>query len=106
MDGGRTRRSLVRAARLADGWAPFGLDHDAIGSMLDSVDRAEGFEVVLGLPRLDPVGEPEAIADAVGRLDELGATTVQLSVVHRSLDHYLEQLEAFATAASVPSPAT
>ena len=95
--GGRTRRSLARAAVLADGWTPFALNHDQLRAMLDSVERPEGFEVVLGFGApVDPMAGEGPVLEAIDRVTAAGATTVSVSVVHRSLDHYLEQLEAFA----------
>ena len=47
---------------------------------------------------LDPTvpAERAALADLLDRYRELGATTMNLRFRHRSLEHYLEQLEVFA----------
>ncbi len=92
--GGRTLRSLRRAAALGDGWCPFAVSPAQAAQWLDRVERREDFEVVLMSRPLDPVGEPQATADAMGELAAAGATVVKAIFVHRSLDHYIEQLEA------------
>jgi probable F420-dependent oxidoreductase len=100
--GGRTARSLRRAVELADGWAPFGLGRaelaDMIGRARDTeawAMRAAPLELVLQNEHpFDPVTEPDRVGDAVARLADAGATTVNVRFAHHSLDHYLEQLEA------------
>ncbi|HMK62424.1 MAG TPA: TIGR03619 family F420-dependent LLM class oxidoreductase [Acidimicrobiales bacterium] len=101
--GGRTRRSLRRALELGDGWIPFGLELPALRALLDEPALAEqrrgkpGFDVVLAPePPLDPAGHPEACADAVRAYAAAGSTALNVRFVHRSLAHYLEQLEALA----------
>jgi L-alanine-DL-glutamate epimerase-like enolase superfamily enzyme len=42
----------------------------------------------------DPGAEPDRARDAAERLTEAGSTTLNVRVVHHSLDHYLEQLAA------------
>jgi probable F420-dependent oxidoreductase len=96
--GGRTRRSLRRALELADGWAPFGLSLGDFAGWLEPVDQPVGFEVVAQPPSLvDPSAEPSRVEDLLGRWAAAGATVVDLHVVHHSLDHYVEQLEALAS---------
>ena len=96
--GGRTRRSLRRAVELGDGWAPFWLKVDQVAEWLREVDPPPGFEVV-GQPgtTVDPSGDPDAVDALLARWAAAGATVVDLHVVHHSLDHYLEQLEALST---------
>jgi probable F420-dependent oxidoreductase len=96
--GGRSLRSLRRAVALADGWAPFGLSLDDVARWLASVDLPSGFEVV-GQPGslVDPVAEPSRVDELLGRWAAAGASVVDLHVVHHSLEHYLEQLEALAS---------
>ena len=105
--GGRTRRSLRRAVELGDGWVPFGIGAVELQAMLEQARSTEAWaarerpiEVILrnGRPA-DPVGDPESARRTLDRLRGYGATGVQLSFVHRSLDHYLEQLEAMAVVA-------
>lgn len=95
--GGRTARSLRRALALADGWAPFGLTSDHVRHMLSEHDTPDAFEVVLGPSRpFDPLGRPEETRAGVDRLAAAGATVVNAWFVHSSLDHCIEQMEAFA----------
>ena len=95
--GGRTRRSLRRAIELAHGWAPFWLKVDDAASWLGAVDLPAGFEVVAQPgATIDPSGDPDAVDALLARWAQAGATVVDLHVVHHSLDHYLEQLEALA----------
>ena len=100
--GGRTARSLRRAVKLADGWAPFGLSRAELAGMIararDTASwgaRTEPFELVLQNEHpFDPGTEPDRVRDAVARLADAGATTINLRFVHHSLDHYAEQLAA------------
>jgi probable F420-dependent oxidoreductase len=102
--GGRTMRSLRRAVELGDGWCPFGLSPPEAGAFLSRAAETEAWhrregplEVVLQTQRpLDPAGAPEEAASAAGALVEAGATILSLRLVHHSLEHYLEQLEAMA----------
>jgi probable F420-dependent oxidoreductase len=100
--GGLTRRSLRRALELGDGWIPFGLTLEQLGDMLGRPDvaearasRADSFDVVLAPePPLDPVDDPDGALARVQEYIDIGATGLALRFVHRSLDHYIEQLEA------------
>ena len=93
--GGRTLRSLRRSVELADGWTPFGISASQAQDWLRRVEVPPGFEVVLGPGRpLDPSGEPEVTATVLGKLVAAGATIVQPRLVHHSVDHHIEQLEA------------
>jgi probable F420-dependent oxidoreductase len=103
--GGRGARSLRRAVELGDGWAPFGIRAVDVASMLDAARQTPAWaarraplEVVLrnGRP-LDPVDDVGGARQIVDRLVEAGATTLQLWFTHRSLAHYVEQLEAMTT---------
>lgn len=100
--GGRTRRSLRRAVDLAEGWMPFALTAEQVRSLLDTVEVPEGFEVVLPPPRpLDPISSPERTAEQIEALRSAGATVVNVTVVHHSLEHFVEQLAAFAAIAGL-----
>ncbi len=102
--GGRTARSLRRAVELGDGWAPFGLRTIELGEMLARaretstwVARSEPPDVVVQNEHpLDPIAEPERVADAFGRFVEIGATGVNVRFVHHSPAHYCEQLAALS----------
>jgi probable F420-dependent oxidoreductase len=98
--GGRTRRSLRRAVELADGWVPFGLGVDEIERLVATrpAGLPDGFEIgVWPEPPLDPLGHPNRVADVVADLAARRFTMLNLRFVHRSLAHYLEQLEAMTT---------
>jgi alkanesulfonate monooxygenase SsuD/methylene tetrahydromethanopterin reductase-like flavin-dependent oxidoreductase (luciferase family) len=105
--GGRTARSLRRAVELADGWAPFGLSRAELAGMIGrardsdawtaraALADAPPFELVLQNEHpFDPGAEPDRVRDAVARLADAGATTLNVRFVHHSLAHYVEQLEA------------
>jgi probable F420-dependent oxidoreductase len=94
--GGRTLRSLRRAATLADGWAPFAVSLRQVREWLDRFDLRPGFEVVLPSPPLDPIGEPERTRDALADIAAHGGTIVSAIFRHRSLQHYLDNLHALA----------
>lgn len=97
--GGQSLKSLKRAASLGDGWSPFNVKPEQVTEWLGQVERADDFEVVLGPGRvLDPINDPGAAQEALGKTEELGATIVSAYVAHTSLEHYLEQLEALAEA--------
>ena len=100
--GGRTARSLRRAVELGDGWAPFGLRTAELGELLDRARNSQAWEerthpldVILQNDRpWDPGSEPERVTDQLGRMRAIGATSLAVRLVHHSLDHYCEQLEA------------
>jgi probable F420-dependent oxidoreductase len=95
--GGRTLRSLRRAATLADGWAPFNVSLRQVREWLGRFDLGPGFEVVLPPPRpLDPINEPDHTRDALADIAAHGATIVSAIFTHTSLQHYLENLHALA----------
>jgi probable F420-dependent oxidoreductase len=105
--GGRTARSLRRAVELADGWAPFGLSRSELSETIARACDTEAwavraastdappFELVLQNEHpFDPGAEPERVREASERLCDAGATILNVRVVHRSVEHYLEQLAA------------
>lgn len=95
--GGRTRRSLRRALTLAEGWAPFGISIETAAEWLRARDVPPDFDVVLAADRpLDPIGNPEATRETLRAMAEAGTTIVSARFVHRSLEHYLEQIHALA----------
>ncbi|KUI04834.1 LLM class F420-dependent oxidoreductase [Mycobacterium sp. IS-3022] len=95
--GGRTRRSLRRALTLADGWCPFGIPVATAGEWLRAREVPSGFEVVLPADHpLDPVGEPDSTRDTLRAMAAAGTTVVSARFVHRSVEHYLEQIHALA----------
>jgi probable F420-dependent oxidoreductase len=95
--GGRTLRSLRRAATLADGWAPFNVSLRQVRDWLGRFELQPGFEVVLPPPApLDPINDPERTRDILGETAEHGATIISTFFSHTSLQHYLENLQALA----------
>jgi probable F420-dependent oxidoreductase len=95
--GGRTKRSLRRAVTLADGWCPFYVSIDTAAQWLKTFDVPADFEVVLPAEHpLDPVGEPGQTKETLETMAAGGTTTLSARFVHRSLEHYLEQIHALA----------
>ena len=95
--GGRTLRSLRRAATLADGWAPFNVSLRQVREWLGRFDLQPGFEVVLPpAAPLDPINEPERTRDTLAEVEVHGATIISTIFTHTSLQHYLENLHALA----------
>jgi hypothetical protein len=95
--GGRTRRSLRRAVTLADGWCPFNVSVETAAQWLQAHELPAGFEVILPADRpLDPVGEPALTEETLRTMAAAGTTTVSARFIHRSLEHYLEQIHALA----------
>lgn len=95
--GGRTKRSLRRALTLADGWCPYYVSIDTAAEWLRERDLPAGFEVVLPADQpLDPIGNPEATKKTLLAMTQAGTTIVSARFIHRSLEHYLEQIQALA----------
>lgn len=103
--GGRTLRSLRRAAELADGWMPFALDATALAAAMARVEIPEGFDTVFAPPRaVDPGGDPSRTLELVASVVGAGATIVSVRIVGRSAEHYVEQLEALAELLGLEPP--
>nr|WP_090344118.1 TIGR03619 family F420-dependent LLM class oxidoreductase [Mycolicibacterium malmesburyense]CRL75375.1 F420-dependent methylene-tetrahydromethanopterin reductase [Mycolicibacterium malmesburyense] len=95
--GGRTRRSLRRALTLAEGWAPFGISVATAAEWLNAREVPPDFEVVLPADRpLNPIENPDGTRETLRAMAEAGTTIVSARFVHRSLEHYLEQIHALA----------
>jgi probable F420-dependent oxidoreductase len=95
--GGRSLRSLRRAADLGDGWCPFSLTPAEAAELLATVDLPVGFEVVLPpTARLEPIAEPDRTQEILAQTAAHGATTISCGFRHRSLDEYLDKLEALS----------
>ncbi|MGW5014339.1 TIGR03619 family F420-dependent LLM class oxidoreductase, partial [Micromonospora chalcea] len=92
--GGRTRRSLRRAVTYGTGWAPFGLGPRELTRIWESVERPDGFDLVLQIPPLDPLGDPDGSRAHLRTADTVGATAVNASLVATSAAHHLEQMAA------------
>jgi probable F420-dependent oxidoreductase len=95
--GGRSLRSLRRAAALADGWCPFSVIPAQAAEWLGTVDLPLGFEVVLPpTGRLEPIAEPGRTQEILAETAAYGATTVTCGFRHRSIEEYLDKLEALS----------
>ncbi len=95
--GGRTLRSLRRAAALAEGWSPFAVDAATATQWLASTDLPDGFQVILPpTGRLDPIGEPGQTEEILGQTAAAGATIMSCGTRTNSVDSYIEFLEALA----------
>ena len=95
--GGRTLRSLRRAATLAGGWAPFNVSLQQVRDWLGRFELQHGFEVVLPpAAPLDPINEPQRTRDVLADTAAHGATIISAMFTHTSLQHYLENLQALA----------
>lgn len=95
--GGRTPRSLRRAATLADGWAPFNVSLKQARDWLSRFELRPGFDVVLPPSEpLDPINEPERTRSTLAEIAAHGATIISSFFTHTSLQHYLENLTALA----------
>ncbi len=100
--GGRSARSLRRAVEFGDGWAPFGLRTAELEALLVRArddhrweQRTRPLDVILQNDRpWDPGTEPGRVAEQLARMRTIGATGLAVRLVHHSLDHYCEQLEA------------
>lgn len=104
--GGRTLRSLRRAATLADGWTPFAVSPDQARQWLGQVELPADFDVVLPpVAQLDPITEPARAQDSLAATEAAGATIVSVGRAHDSLAAYLDYLEALAAVhADMASP--
>jgi probable F420-dependent oxidoreductase len=104
--GGRTLRSLRRAAALTEGWAPFAVPPDQARQWLDRVELPADFDVVLHpAARLDPTREPARTQDILAATAAAGATIVSVGSSHATLGEYLDYLEALAVVnADLASP--
>jgi probable F420-dependent oxidoreductase len=95
--GGRTFRSLRRAVELGDGWAPFGLRTAELQEMLQRIEVPDEFDVILQNEHpLDPLGEHARVTEQIDKFAEIGASGLNVRLVHHSSAHYKEQLAALA----------
>jgi probable F420-dependent oxidoreductase len=105
--GGHTPRSLRRAVELGDAWVPFDVTPLQVGEWLARAAdtaawqaRETALEVLPMADPLDPSGKPGEAADAICALRDAGATGMRLQLTSKSLNHYIEQLEAMKTVLS------
>jgi probable F420-dependent oxidoreductase len=95
--GGRTLRSLRRAAALADGWTPFAVTPEQARQWLGQIDLPAHFDVILPpVSQLDPIREPSRAQDILAATEAAGATIVSVGRARETLGEYLDYLEAVA----------
>jgi probable F420-dependent oxidoreductase len=107
--GGKTARSLRRALVFADGWDPFYLTVDQLGTLLTKArasrewrereTRGESFALVFSPDEIFDVtraDERERMRALIARYGAIGTTILTLRFRSSSAAHYLEQLEIFA----------
>jgi len=95
--GGRTLRSLRRAAALADGWCPFNVTPIQAQTWLGRVELPADFEVILSpAESLDPIGQPGRTQDVLAQTAAHGVTIISAKFAHQSVGGYLENLHALA----------
>ncbi|MBM4405015.1 MAG: LLM class F420-dependent oxidoreductase [Chloroflexi bacterium] len=105
--GGNTKVSLRRAVASADGWDTPGLSIEQFTEIITAVKqtpewkaRASPLEVVImGDPNYD-ISEPKgfaALVDQIAAYQKAGATGMNFYFRAKSLEHYCEQLETFAS---------
>jgi alkanesulfonate monooxygenase SsuD/methylene tetrahydromethanopterin reductase-like flavin-dependent oxidoreductase (luciferase family) len=103
--GGRTRRSLRRAAALGHAWMPFRLELEELSAMLQEQEireliskRDEPLELIFAPePLVDPLGDREATRQTLRSYAAVGATGLSMRFKHESRSHYVEQMEAAVT---------
>ena len=103
--GGRTRRSLRRAAELGDAWMPFRLKLEELNAMLKEARGSRVDRPARGAPRpgLRSRAARRPVWASASRHDEIfrsyaaaGATGLSMRFRHDSRSHYVEQMEAAA----------
>jgi probable F420-dependent oxidoreductase len=101
--GGRTSRSLRRAAALGDGWAPFGLPPATVRDLLarhppTAPLRPAGsapLDVILAPePPVNPITDAEAVRATVQRYEDAGATHLVFRFRQASRAELLDQMAA------------
>jgi probable F420-dependent oxidoreductase len=110
--GGRTRRSLRRAAELGDAWMPFGFTRDELTRLItdpevrDTLAEAAGARgkplklVLAPEPPIDPLGQPERTTEFLASYVAVGATGFSIRFDHHSLAHFCEQMAALQSVVS------
>jgi len=102
--GGSSRAALRRAAERGDGWLPQGppeMGMKAAVAFLRSHRAAtrgdEPIDIGVNTGPVDPMRDPDEVADGLRRFARIGVNQLQVSFRSRSLAHLLEQIEAFGT---------
>ena len=98
--GGAAPHALRRAAKLADGWLPMGLEPAALATAMGTyreiaqeLDRPEGRVTLMrGLP----VSDPGRAQELIGEYVELGVERLVAALRYDTTAQYIEQLESLA----------
>ncbi|WP_067702593.1 TIGR03619 family F420-dependent LLM class oxidoreductase [Nocardia jejuensis] len=95
--GGISDAALHRALTLGDGWIPAAVAPETLRARLADHDLPPEFDVVVGTAEaLDPIQDLACAEQIIERLADAGSTIVQPRIRHKSLGHYLEQLDALS----------
>lgn len=103
--GGQGARSLRRAIKFADVWAPFGIPRDEVLRLLGDARMADALaarkrplRVVLypSIEEIDPLGNPRAVGEDLAAMHEAGVAAFIPHFVNRSRGHFIEQVHALA----------
>lgn len=102
--GGRTKRSLRRAAQLGDAWMPFRLLVDELEAVLGDpslkaliAEREHPLELIFAPePPIDPLNARDETLRILRGYLAIGASGFSLRFRHDSRRHYVEQLEKMA----------
>ncbi|MCZ6711758.1 MAG: TIGR03619 family F420-dependent LLM class oxidoreductase [Gammaproteobacteria bacterium] len=98
--GGAAPHALRRAARLADGWLPMGLEPSALATAIatyreiaQELDRPEGRVTLMrGLPLADP----GRCQDLIGQYAELGIERLVAALRYDTSAQHIDQLESLS----------
>lgn len=102
--GGSSKAALRRAAERGDGWLPQGPPEMGMRAAIEFLraHRAatrgdEPIDIGVNTGPVDPMGDPDEVAAGLNRFAAMGVNQLQVGFRARSLDHLLEQIEAFGT---------
>jgi probable F420-dependent oxidoreductase len=99
--GGMGKHALRRAATLADGWMPFGVDPDQLRDPITrlremAAEAGRSAPQVVALGGL-PLDEPEKARDQIARLAEIGVTRIAGSYPYGNVDEFRRNAERLAS---------
>ena len=83
---------------LAQGWCPFNVSFAQASGWLSMVEPPHWFRGRAAPEQpIDPLNEPNLVAEVLAEAELSGTTIFSARFVHRSVAHYLEQLEALVS---------